>query len=426
MIKKFGNKILKYGSRLTTFSLGMDIEIKGYLFPSASTSFTRYVFTLQFSSATSVIIDYGNGAVINYATKGTNNQVAIIHPGTSTVNLTTEYSYYEYPDGLNKDRTIRVIVTEPNKLILFQINTAFAKVQPLRVKFDQFPNLQKLILQFLELLDIDDSYLRVNSITEITMRNAFNVASRYSGAIPIYAIAGKSYVRFSWGDTGFSNKAFSVSNLDKIATNLNLSVLKELALTSSQLLDNNGGDGGLPANFNLLSLDLLDIQQNLYTTVPTVVNSMVSLKELNIQVDANLTSLGDFRNLVNLTTLYIGRCPNLAITLPSWFNSLVKLKTIDYRALGINDATKVDLWVTEFYNFTVTNAAMTGASTLPFRGMRIRIEDFTPFQSAIPGGTYQQPTGYVAGSSNGTPASSLERIWVLSNQYLHIWTYRTI
>ena len=84
---------------------------------------------------------------------------------------------------------------------------------------------------------------------------------------------------------------------------------------------------------------------------------------------------------------------------------------------------RVDTWVDNWYTFITTNAAMTGANTLPFRGMNHNITSTTIGDgTASPAGTYQQPTGYIQGVNNGTPASPKEKIWVMVNQYGHNWT----
>ncbi len=424
MIKKYGNRLTTFGAGIMTYSLGFNLQVTGNYFPRVAIGGTNRVYLeIAFTAATSVTVDWGNGDIVTYPTKtsGSGYYFSIAQPGTDGY-LTRDYPFYTYEDGLGIQRNIRFIFANANLVRTISLYGCTADVQPLRIKFNQYRNLGAVALTTLNLTDIDDSYLTINSVNNIAVRNAFIAGSRYYGQIPLFVLTGKNYNSITWSDLQFANKSWADSNLDKIATTQNLDTLKTLAINSSMITSANGG---LPANFADLKIDYLDVQQNRYTTVPAVVNSITTLKQLNVALNPTLQSLGDLSSLTQLAILNISDCYALDIALPSWFNNLTALKTIIYQALGRLDANRQTAWIEEFYNFVVANAPMTGTSANPFRSMIINISNRGANSVApIPAGVYQAPSGYIQGSNNGTPTSSLERIWVLVNQYEHAITYR--
>jgi len=165
--------------------------------------------------------------------------------------------------------------------------------------------------------------------------------------------------------------------------------------------------------------------------VPSFITKLTALKTLNISytestlIYNNLTSYGDFSGCTNLETLAIQRLTNFTATIPSWFNSLTKLKAINVYA-SFQNTGGINSYVNNFYDFIVLNASMSVGST-PFRNMTINaygsiVNDQN--NSTRPSGTYQEPSGFVLGSNNGTPASQMEKIWVMVNQYGHTWTVK--
>lgn len=165
--------------------------------------------------------------------------------------------------------------------------------------------------------------------------------------------------------------------------------------------------------------------------VPGFVNKLLGLQELyvghpNTTAPYNgITNYGDFSNCVDLSILRIHRLSDLTTSIPAWFDSLVNLKTMNVYA-SFQNTGGINSYVDNFYDFVVANASMASGNTA-FRNMTMdaysaNITDQN--NSTRPTGTYQQPSGFVLGSSNGTPASPMEKIWVLTNQYGHTWTVK--
>ncbi|UKJ09070.1 hypothetical protein [Solitalea lacus] len=187
--------------------------------------------------------------------------------------------------------------------------------------------------------------------------------------------------------------------------------------------DNHFGAGPLPSNFNqLVNLTSLTIYSTNHTQFPTVVNTIPSLKSYDHGFSNALTGWGNLATLVNLDTLSIPGGINLTPVLPAYLSSLTKLKTLALRRFGTTPSNKLDTLINNLYDFVSTNAAMTGANSLPFRGMNINVSVISIGDATqTPSGINQQPAGYVQGISNGTPATPKEKIWVMVNQYGHIW-----
>lgn len=163
---------------------------------------------------------------------------------------------------------------------------------------------------------------------------------------------------------------------------------------------------------------------------PPFINKLKALKALHIYrpgsgVLSQITGWGDFSQAVTIEDIRAPRNENLSPILPTWFDALVNLKYFLVSA-SFQNTGGIDLFVDSIYELVESNASMTSGNT-KFRQMTVDAYGSSAADqesSTRPSGTYQQPSGYVQGSSNGTPASPMEKIWVLSNQYGHTWTVR--
>ena len=73
---------------------------------------------------------------------------------------------------------------------------------------------------------------------------------------------------------------------------------------------------------------------------------------------------------------------------------------------------------------TTNKADITGLTSSNYRNIRLYLETYGAYTAVIPTGVFQAPVGYVKGVSNGNPATDLERLYVLQNQYNYTITYR--
>lgn len=80
--------------------------------------------------------------------------------------------------------------------------------------------------------------------------------------------------------------------------------------------------------------------------------------------------------------------------------------------------------VTEWDQITMTSVANDGKRN-QFYGLSVSMYNATfPTESQRPSGTEQAPEGFVKGSSNGSPATPMEKIYVLKNNYAQKWTIK--
>ena len=136
----------------------------------------------------------------------------------------------------------------------------------------------------------------------------------------------------------------------------------------------------------------------------------------------NLKYWRDLTGATSLSTIYLCRISNFETTIPSFFDNATALKTL-YIYASFQNSGGVDTWINNFYDKVTTVASMSSGNTL-LRNMTVSQVSSNVIDMANttrPSGTYQQPSGYVQGSNNGSPASPLERVWVLVNQYGHSW-----
>lgn len=410
-----------------SYSNTWNFKSTGMTFPgNAVTSGTvgrDAVVSFKFSSASAIQVDYGDGNVVLY------NAVSdwVMLRNYYDPNTGTNTATYTYSTGNNSSqRIVKVKILEPAKLVEVNLSYVLDLVpQIIPLKFSSVRNLRGIYLAGTKAMGIDESYLQLPEIVTLSIADGFDVNSRYYGVIPIDVLTGKKYRTFVYSRNNLGNKTFEVSNLDKIAPLLKNTLLS-LGLGNNMLTDANGG---LPANFSeLTQLQSLDLTQNInYTIIPPVVNTLTSLATLTLTNCIGLTVLSNIDNLVNLVTLSMNNTGKIAPGFPSGFGNLTRLKTIYFQGCGRNEGL-MDEWISEFYAFYTAHAALTGDNFLPFRGVKVDVGKIGPTDTLtqIPSGAYQAPAGFVLGVANGSPTSSLEKIYVLVNQYGHSWTYRTV
>lgn len=405
--KIHNNKILKFGSNILNSGELFVLNARGTSFPSLPNG----QLILRFNSNAPITVNYGNGNLANFIPTS-------IGGGEYQVVLSTFTNRYDYPDGLNIDRTVSISFNR-DSLVYLQLVNQLLKVSDFVFEFSKYPNLKYFeLINENYLTNLNAESILGTQLTTFSIANVFVSSSRLYKIIPIEVLS-TPLITLRIGTNGFSTVDFSQSNMDKI---INLKTTLKALQIFGTFTDNNFSLGALPSNFNQLNiLEDLTIQNSLHTTTPTVINQIPSLKSLTIFFNTSYTSYGDISNLVNLTSLTFTSNSSIQDTLPAYFSNFTLLKALNYRSCFLT-VTRVDNYVNSVYNLVDVYGAKTGASSLPFRSMTVNIGTFTSV-SAIVSGTYQQPTGYITGVSNGTPSSPREKIWVMVNQYGHVWTY---
>lgn len=427
MIFKNSNRFIRSSGRFVVVSDKFVINSTVSKFPKTITNSNNGGISMRFNAPTTVRIDYGNGVTIAYPTvlDTGNNWVSLQDHGTSAGPIPTyAYTPYIYPDTLTSARIVSIYF-DKSLLVECNITGIVMDVQDLRFEFAKYPNMEVFSATRLNTIvgmNLNNAAL-VGNITDLSLQSAFHSSSPYFTSIPL-VLLGMPLITFGIGSSALSTVNFASSNLDKLVNIKD--TLVNFTLSNTPLVDNNFGDGALPSNFDqLVNLVSLTLSSTHHTTTPPIVLTMSWMTNLTISGNSFLTSLGDLSAMVNLVALANSSCPILSTSIPTGFDQLTLLKSWDRR--GMTVAGSVNNFVDSMYTFIVANAAITGSSSLPFRGMTFSIQERNIGDGTeIPTGTYQQPTGYIAGVSNGTPASQKEKIWLMVNQYGHTWTYRTV
>ena len=120
---------------------------------------------------------------------------------------------------------------------------------------------------------------------------------------------------------------------------------------------------------------------------------------------------------MNLTTMNFHNVTNMPATLPIGIETCPSLKAYSTNS-SYKTQVRIDNVITDAYNRVNTYASKTVGNTLLRQVTWTNAIAATAFGfNNRPTGIYQQPTGYIQGSNNGTPASPMEMVWVLVNQY---------
>ncbi len=209
------------------------------------------------------------------------------------------------------------------------------------------------------------------------------------------------------------------TNLDKLINTVGLTSL------TVQGLNNNS----VPSNWkDIATLRMLGVGNSYFTTLPSNISLMSQLTSLIVSsspqgYNSNYNSWGDgiglMTNLSLLTYEYIN-IANLTTAIPTGAELCWKLKNINCGG-SYNSVARTDAHLTAWYNCTTAFGDMTATINNKFRGVAFSIY-FQTANSKRPTGIYQAPSEYVQGSSNGTPASVMEMIYVLVKQYKWVVT----
>lgn len=213
----------------------------------------------------------------------------------------------------------------------------------------------------------------------------------------------------------------NTSNLDKL---VNIQGLNTFYTSHCNITNNS-----IPNNWKDISeLRTLGLGINPITEITEELNNCKQLTRLifGIQPGAegahqqpHFTSWGvGVTDMNNLQALEWTHLINAPATLPTGIETATNLKRLIARAV-YRTQERIDDFVDNAYTIVTNNADITGVNTL-LRQVYLHIGYYyapTIPDLVRPTGEYQAPTGYIQGVSNGTPASAMEMIYVLVNQY---------
>ena len=407
------SKFVEYNNGILSFQVsGTHFPYSNYEPPNSNTAnFNNSAFSFTSSESNKATIDYGDGNIISYEFK---SNALIFSPSIPLGNSLIQ-PIHTYTDGNSDDRIIRISFAKPDKiLILSTIYVNLYGVFPSEIS--NLINLRRIYVNQSLLNTFPVSIANLNSLKDLTLSS---IGTAISNRIPDQFLTMNLEVFDISNSIDLSN--IFTSNLINLFNSPNKNSLNILYIDNCKMFE-------VPSNIsNLINLKRLRIgSTNQFETMPTQLNTIPSLEQLNIGASFATAPFIKFwssvSNLVNLAVLQCSIAVNMTTSLPIGLENCIKIKELDFRST-YQTQMRIDNFVTNIYNFINTNASKTGSNTSPFRGVTIRIEAVGSFNSSTPTGLYQQPSGFVLGSNNGTPASPKEMIWILVNQYGHTVIY---
>lgn len=323
---------------------------------------------------------------------------------------------YNYPDS--SEKTVKIWFKYPSKLGIFELlNSNYIKNFP--TELGLYPNLNTIIL-----INLTFGNFPVNS-GSISVKTfiANNISISPITSIPLWVTRSKiQNLRFV-GGVNFSNIA--TSNLDKLYNILGLYSF----VTSGFTLTEANFPASLKDSPTLRQLGMADLTNTIYQKI----NDCRQLTHLSYGHTSYFTGGGGFNSsgnfsdwgvgvggMTNLIHFSASMCVDVPSSLPLGMETS-GLKTVDFRG-SFRTEPRMTALINDTYSRVVATASMTTGNTVMrnifFDLGAINTNPPYPLNIQIrPTGTYQQPTGYVQGSSNGSPASPMEKVWVLIKQY---------
>lgn len=137
------------------------------------------------------------------------------------------------------------------------------------------------------------------------------------------------------------------------------------------------------------------------------------------------------RGLEHLTGFGISHCNSLRMDkLPDYIYEMRAITWFSVRC-STHSQQRSDDFVNSFYKLVTEWDQITMASVAndgkrnQFYSLSVNMYSATyPAENQRPSGTEQAPEGFVKGSSNGSPATPMEKIYVLKNNYAQRWTIK--
>lgn len=439
MITKYKNRILQFGGSMSFYVTGNFFPASGMSFSSTS---TRAGTINRFFSIT---IDYNDGtSPVTYNSVGVTNKHVSVYPvGSSVINPAVGwYSGKAFADGNKADRLVTITCSDWSAITSFGINALyFSRPQVLGVPFRLMKNLVSFSATngfaaggYAQVTELDPALFTLPYMTTFQLGGVnFLPTSRYYGYLQPQWL-NPNLVTFLIGGPGYAGKTFTDSNLRSINA-ANLPNLVSLGMNAGILAndDNGFGEGAFPVEWTTLNkLVSFNVAATRWTKMPDRLNLLSPTLQVLLMAYMPIAEwAGDLSRLLSLTTITLTGCNSFTNTLPAYLSVLTQLKSIGYAGVSYNRSVGwIDALVDNWYSFIVAHAALTGSAAMPFRGMSFDVRSVdpvnTPSNAQVPSGTYQAPAGFSLGVDNGQPVSSLEKIYVLENQYAHKWLYRVV
>ena len=407
MLRTYNNKILidSYGKLLINYTVP-SIEIitrrpafPYYLIPNYGAGYLQ----LTTSVVNTVFIDFGDGSEVYE------------REFSGAISITPNSPLHTYTDGLTEHK-VKIWFKLPSKILSFvSHNIEMYGDFPIALSLYNLNTLSITNATYLDDFPIDYGagvFDRIN-FTNLTQNNIYS--------IPLWITRSRIFRLDLGAKIILSNN--TSNNVNKL---INVQGLESLTFVNGNQLSD------VSSNLkNISTLRYLAIGgDNPVTTITPNINSCRQIRNLsfgflNNSLFGSLSNNGKLTNwgeglvgMVNLAYLSLGDCRSAPTNIIPGLSDAVNLKTMLFRSC-YNTQLRIDDFISNLYASVISIAIMVVGNTV-MRNVRLEITTSSVGQTPRPTGTYQAPSGYVQGSSNGTPASVMEMLYVLVKQYR--WT----
>lgn len=387
----------------------LEFEIESTEFPPTGHVNRRLAFYTR-SLPQRIYIDYGDGSPIYEGDFVSSNFNPLGGGGQPVTNAD---AVHIYPDGSRKtvkiwfshpEKISRIYITSPSKqnwVGEFPLNISLYDLDVLELrqtKFDEFP------------LQLTGGVFRNLTLESITL-TPINFIPKwiYNSRITTLSLLG-----------GFNLSDLAVSNFEKL---VNVQGLRNLYMNGIQ-----ANAANIPNTLkDIPTLRLLNLGNTPITEIPAQLNNCKQITDLAMGyrtenssgANPNITSWGvGIANMPNLKTFSAIRCVNISTDIVTGIETS---GVNNYQTNGsYRTVERVNASILSAYNKVVALASMAVGNTVLRNITWVNGGAISTISNSAPTGTYQAPSGYIQGSDNGTPASALEMIYVLTKQYY--WT----
>ena len=395
MFLKVGNKVITQGGKFVEKKFNtLTFNVDGDRFPKIFSAYPSgaQLFRIISSSPNTVEINWGDGNVINYD--------FILDRGKYFFDLVKE-SAYIFEDGNTGFRDIVMTFKETKGIYQIQTLRSFlGETFPTNIL--AFTDLETIILS--QGVGVKNFPTKLSPLTKLTVFELFSaeidILPTSLLSLPIEDLKLRGAIDL--------DRPFNETNFDKL--NLLQNTLKILSIIGNDI-------DTFPSNFS--ELYKLEYLRTTFPTGGVLPPAIYNLPNLRVfrhgrSDGRHPSSLDNFEFLTTLETLYIDtKNNNIFEPDVSEFGTLINLKTLTIQGSTQDLQTSIDLFINTLYSVVTNNGDIVSGSG-PFREMAIVcLSD----AGTSPTGIFQEPTGYIQNSNNGSPATPKEKIWVIVNQY---------
>lgn len=387
-------------------------------FPVNTSLGSLKVISFTFTQATTMTIYWGDGTNNTYSTRLSSGKYIIdIQVGTGSDPLASRTTAKTY--GSSGTKVVKFLYEKELLQEIRMSNIALGIEQSLIFSFSAHSNLKVFNLQNLKKTTSSETIID-GAITQLNMLELEDSIIEEFDAIQLFATSNIYYGRIPSAVfslplkvlqiSGNHQASLGTSNIDRIAEFTQLETLTlRIPFTQSQ---------GFPVDLTNLIPTLKTLNFNViqfafaWTSLPLNIRTLSSLELLNLDFNikssfsisstffSTMTSLKE----LNINSLNRGISDwSFIASLPTTFENL--------QCLGNNNTTRLNASIMACFNWVKNNS---------LSGKIFAFESRSGTIANIPSGTYAEPLDHA------NPASALEAIWVLRNDYGCTVTYRAV